>query len=187
MSEEKKKRYYYYADKEKRAVEVRKEPKGEMVPYSFRVMQREFDRMMERIQREFEDFWEVPSRWSHGMRWRHRVPMVSSRDAMMPSTDLEDRGKDFHLTVDLPGFTKDELEIEVSDDSVTIHARRTQTEEEKKSNYLRRERASQAYYRRMRLPENIRSDDAKASLNNGILEITLPKKEPKETKKLTIT
>ena len=37
-----------------------------------------------------------------------------------------------------------------------------------------------------RLPESVRSDDAKESLTNGVLEITLPKKEPKETKKLTI-
>jgi HSP20 family molecular chaperone IbpA len=46
---------------------------------------------------------------------------------------------------------------------------------------------SQTFYRRIDLPEKIKSDDAKASLNNGILEVVLPKKEPKETKKLTIT
>ncbi|MGD0203038.1 MAG: Hsp20 family protein [Candidatus Bathyarchaeia archaeon] len=46
--------------------------------------------------------------------------------------------------------------------------------------------AAQTFYRRIQLPEKVKSDDAKASLNNGILEIMLPKKEPKETKKLTI-
>jgi HSP20 family protein len=86
----------------------------------------------------------------------------------------------------MPGFNKADVEIEVADDSVMIHAKRTQAEEEKKKNYVRRERAAQTYYRRVQLPEKVRSDDAKASLNNGILEIVLPNKEPKETKKLTI-
>jgi HSP20 family protein len=99
---------------------------------------------------------------------------------------LGDLGKDFRLAVDSPGFSKQDVEIEVSDDFVTIHAKRTQSEEEKKRNYVRRERTAQAFYRKVQLPERVRSDDAKASLNNGMLEITLPKKEAKETKKLTI-
>jgi hypothetical protein len=65
----------------------------------------------------------------------------------MPSVDLEDRGKDFHLTVDLPGFKKEDVEIEVTDDSLTVHAQKTQSEEEKKKNYVRHERASQSFYR----------------------------------------
>jgi HSP20 family protein len=141
---------------------------------------------MDRFQREFEDFWQVPSRWGHGMRWRHGFPMMPFRESMMPSVDLEDRGKDFRLAVDLPGFKKEDVEIEVSDDFVTVHANKTVSEEEKKKNYVRRERTSEAFYRRIQLPETVRSDDAKASLNNGILEVTLPKKEPKETKKVTI-
>ncbi len=104
----------------------------------------------------------------------------------MPSVDVEDRGKDFRLTVDLPGFSKENVEIEVSDDSVVIHAEKTAAEEEKKRNYVRRERAAQTFYRRVPLPEMILSNDAKASLNNGLLEVTLPKKEPKETRKLKI-
>ncbi len=67
-----------------------------------------------------------------------------------------------------------------------VYAKRSEAEEEKKKNYVCRERTAQIFYRRIQLPEKVRSDDAKASLNNGILEITLPKKEPKETKKLTI-
>jgi HSP20 family protein len=67
-----------------------------------------------------------------------------------------------------------------------VYAKRSEAEEEKKKNYVRRERVAQTFYRRIQLPEKVKSDDAKASLNNGILEIILPKNEPKETKKLTI-
>ena len=186
MSEEKKKMYYYYGGKEKKAGEVKKQTQEGIAPYSSMAIHRDFDRMMERFQREFEDFWETPSKWGHGMRWKHGFPMMPFREGLIPSVDLEDQGKDFCLIVDLPGFRKEDVEIEVSDDSVTIHAKREQSQEEKKKNYVRRERAAQAFYRRIQLPESVRSGDAKASLNNGILEITLPKKEPKETKKLTI-
>ena len=59
---------------------------------------------------------------------------------MMPSVDIEDRGKDFRLTVDLPGFDKENVNIEVSEDSVMIHAKKIMSEEEKNKNYIRRER-----------------------------------------------
>ena len=56
----------------------------------------------------------------------------------------------------------------------------------KKRNYVRRERVSPNLLQESSIAEKVQSDNAKASLNNGILEITLPKKEPKETKKLAI-
>jgi HSP20 family protein len=183
LSEDKKKMYYYYGGKEKKAGEVKKRSE-EITPYAFGDMQRDFDKMVERFQHEFEDFWGKSPRWRHEMRWRY--PMMPFGESRLPSVDLEDQGKDYRLTVDLPGFKKEDVDIQVTEDSVTVHAKRTTAEEEKNKNYVRRERAAQTYYRRIQLPESVRSDDSKASLNNGILEITLPKKAPKETKKLTI-
>ena len=49
--------------------------------------------------------------------------------------------------------------------------------------YVRRERMAQTYYRKIMLPEEINSDDVKANLTDGLLEITLPKKEPKRNQK----
>jgi HSP20 family protein len=182
LSEDKKKMYYYYGGKEKKANEIKKGTQ-EMAPYG---VQQDFDRMMDRFEREFADFWAMPPRWK---QWMHErpFPMMPFKQIMMPSVDLEDRGKDFRVAVDLPGFNKEDINIEVSDDSVMFHAKKMQSEEEKNKNYIRRERAAQTFYRRIQLPEKIKSDDAKANLNNGTLEIVLPKKEPKETKKLAIT
>jgi HSP20 family protein len=185
LSEDKKKMYYYYGGKEKKAGEVKKQTEEGMIPYFSRDVQRNFNRMMDQFQREFENFWGL-SRIRHERYWRHSHPMMPFKGGMVPSVDLEDRGKDYRLTVDLPGFNKEDVQIEVGGDSVMINAKRVQAEEEKEKNYVRRERAAQTYYRRIHLPEEVRSDDAKASLNNGILEVVLPKKEPKETKKLTI-
>jgi HSP20 family protein len=185
--EKKKKNYYYYGGKEKKAQEIKKapeEPSEEMIPYFSKDFQHDFNRMMDRFQREFENFWEIPPRMRYERLMRHR-PMMPFK-TLMPSVDLEDRGKDFRLTVDLPGFNKENLDVEVIEDAVTIQAKKTQAAEEKQKNFVRRERAAQTYYRRIPLPEPVLSDEAKANLNNGVLEILLPKKEPKETKKLQI-
>ncbi len=186
MSEDKKKMNYYYGGKEKKAGEIKTAEEEAMIPYFSKDIQRDFNRMMDRFQREFDNLWQQPPRMRYERFMRHRHPMMPFKGGMMPSVDIEDRGKDFRLTVDLPGFSKENVEIQVGEDSVMINAKQTQAEEETQKNYVRRERASQTYYRRIQLPEGVKSDDAKANLNNGILEIVLPKKEPKETKKLKI-
>jgi HSP20 family protein len=181
LSEDKKKMYYYYGGKERKASDIKKHSEG-LAPYD-----RDFDMMIERFQREFDDFLAMPPMWKRWIQERSRFPMMPFRHMMMQSVDIEDRGKDYRVTADLPGFSKNDVNIEVSDSSVMIHAKKTMADEEKQKNYVRKERMAQTFYRRIDLPENVKSDDSKASLSNGILEIILPKKEPKETKKLTVT
>ena len=107
---------------------------------------------------------------------------------MMPSVDVEDRGKDFRVTVDLPGFSKEDVNIEVGEESLLIHAKKTMSWKKKKRKIMS---AAKEWLKNFTEESiclrKIKSDDAKASLNNGVLEIILPKKEPKETKKLAIT
>ncbi len=182
LSEEKKKQYYY-GGKERKAGEVRKEAEERTIaPYTSREIQQDFDRMMERFQRDFDEFWRIPRMWRHGLSM-----MPFKKGMITPSVDLEDRDKDFRLAVDLPDFKKEDIDIEVTDNTVTIRAEKRTAEEEKNKSYVRRERTAQTYYRRIDLPEKIDSNQAQANLNNGVLEITLPKKEPKEKKKLAIT
>jgi HSP20 family protein len=180
LSEDKKKMDYYNGGKEKKAGEIRKRSEG------LALYDRDFDMMMDRFQREFDDFLSMPPMWKRWM-WKPGFPMMPFRHMMMPSVDVEDRGKDYRVTADLPGFSKEDVNIEVSDDSVMIHAKKNMAEEQKQKRYVRKERMAQTFYRRVDLPEKVKSDDAKASLNNGILEIILEKMEPKETKKLTVT
>ncbi len=174
--------YYYYGGKEKKAGEIKKapeEPEEELIPYFSKDLQRDFNRMMDRFQREFEGFWGQPPR-------AHYERFMRPFKTMMPSVDVEDRGKDFRLTVDLPGFDKENVDVEVTEDAVVVQAKQAQATEEKQKNYVRHERAAQTYYRRIQLPETVISDESTANLNNGILEIVLPKKAPKETKKLKV-
>lgn len=184
MSEEKKKMTYYYGGKEKTAREIKK-PHEEITLYTARDLERDFNRLMNRFERDFEDFWGTSTKLGRDLTAKARTSMTPFTG--MPSVDIEDQGKSYRLTVDLPGFKKEDVQVELTDDAVTVNAKHTQSEDEQRKNYVRHERASQTYYRKIQLPESIRSDDANASLNDGILDVTLPKKQPKETKRLTVT
>jgi len=185
LSEEKKKMNYYYGGKEKSAQEIKKS-RSDLGSYSPRSLERDFNRMIQSFQRDFEDFWDTSKRAGGELEARARTAISPVMDTMMPSVDLEDKGKMFHLTVDLPGFRKEDVQVELTDDSVTVNAKRSTKEDEKGKNYVRQERSSQTFYRRINLPEEVLSDEANAKLDNGVLEVSLPKKAPKETKKLTV-
>lgn len=166
-------------EKEEKKQDEEREP---IMLYASSNIQNDFNRMVERFTRDFENFFGMPRR-------RGEFGSMTSWKTGMPSVDIEDRGKDFLLNVDMPGFKKEDMDIEVKSDYVVVKAekRESKEEEDKKRNYIRKERVSEAYYRRIRLPREVNSNEAKASLNDGLLQLTLPKKEPVERKKLSIT
>lgn len=102
------------------------------------------------------------------------------------SIDLEDKTDKFVLTAEVPDFTKDEVEINVGEDSVEISGCREVRQDEKTKEYVRKERSSGSFYRQMSLPEEVKVDESQANLQDGILELVLPKKTPKKRKKVPI-
>ena len=79
---------------------------------------------------------------------------------------------------DLPGLNKEEVKVEVEDDRVLqISGERKVEKEEKKDTWHRVERSSGKFLRRFRLPENAKMDEIKASMENGVLTVTVPKVE----------
>ena len=82
---------------------------------------------------------------------------------------------------DLPGLNKEEVKVEVEDDRVLqISGERKVEKEEKKDTWHRVERSSGKFLRRFRLPENAKMDEIKASMENGVLTVTVPKVEVKK-------
>lgn len=144
--------------------------------------ERDFERILDRFERDFEDFWAVTPHLRGLMR---ESPMPTRMT--VPSVDLEDRGSDYRITADLPGFKKGDIIIEITDNAVTIQGKKSGFSDEANRNYIHRERTMQSFYRRLLLPERTNSEQAKAALNNGTLEIILPKKEPKSVKKLQVS
>ena len=158
----------------------RKSSESAIAPYSAPGLRWEFDRAFDRFRRDFEDMlW--PSE-----RLFERLPAMRELQTEMPTLDLEDRGKDFLLTAEIPGFKKEEIEIQVQDDAVEIRGNKRASRDEKIKGYVRKERSSEQFYRRLKLPEQIKADSSEATLKDGLLELVLPKKAQKPKKKIDI-
>lgn len=93
--------------------------------------------------------------------------------------DISENDKEYILEAELPGVKKEEINMEVHDDRLTISVKKDEKAEEKKDNYLRRERRTSSMVRSFSI-ENVVSDKITAKHENGILTLVLPKKE--ETK-----
>ena len=99
------------------------------------------------------------------------------------SCDVIDEGKQFRVKMDVPGIKKNEINLEVTDNALEISAEHKEESEEKKKNYLRKERSHVSYYRTLPLSENVVANQVKAKLTDGILDITLPKAKPTKISK----
>jgi HSP20 family protein len=103
--------------------------------------------------------------------------------ARMPNVDLREEDERYLVQAELPGMTKEDVTIETDGDVLRIIASKEQEVEEKQEGYIRRERGSMRFHRQMRLPGNVDRDKIKAKLENGVLEISLPKMTVEAEKK----
>lgn len=96
-------------------------------------------------------------------------------------TDIKETGNSYELTVDLPGVKKEDVKAELKNGYLNISAVSNRSNDEKNSdgNYIRRERYCGSYSRSFYVGENITEEDIKAKFDNGVLTLTVPKKENK--------
>lgn len=127
---------------------------------------RAIERWMDDLRQDFESSFWTPFRGFVG--WDVRRPLV----------DVEDAGTEFVVKAELPGVSKEDVEITVTPDAVELRAKADAERKEEKADYLFRERTHSEFARTIALPAEVRADEAKASLRDGELEIRLPKKEP---------
>jgi len=105
-----------------------------------------------------------------------------------PRIDVLEREGQYIVRADLPGMTKDDIKVEVTDEMITIQGERKQEKEEKREGYYYGERAYGSYYRAIPLPEGADHAKATAEFHNGVLEVTMPapKKPEKKSRLLEI-
>jgi len=97
--------------------------------------------------------------------------------------DLIDNGDSFTVSAELPGFTKDQVDVQINKDGVAIRAECKEEKEDKRKNYLHRERAYSSLQRFIAFPEEVEPAKVEGAMNEGVLELKVPKKEPKPEEK----
>ena len=126
----------------------------------------------------FEDF--PPRRWMEtfepfGLKWPMGIDFEKSF-----RVDILDREKELIVRAELPGVEKDDVEVTISGDRLTIEAEREFEEEERKDTFYRHELGYGELMRTMALPVDVDVEHIKAELKDGILKIVLPKTQAAE-------
>ena len=113
--------------------------------------------------------------------WMRTSPLwgsvASPMDVMRPRVDIVDRDEEVLVRAELPGVTRENLEVSLNGSHVTIKASTAHEEKEEKGDYYRAEISRGSYSRTIALPAEVDGDRAKATFKNGVLELALPKIE----------
>jgi HSP20 family protein len=131
------------------------------------------------MERLFEQFfgrgWLRPFGWESPL-WSE---MARSMDVRVPSVDVIDREEEVVVRAEIPGVDKEDLEVSLSDDRLTIKGTtRGEKQEKEAGEYTRREMSRGSFTRVVTLPANVDGEKAKASFKDGVLEMTMPKLKP---------
>lgn len=147
-------------------------------------MSEDFRRFGELMNRMFEDMLTMP-RGGY-------FPLALSESGLttklnrQPFIDLLETDKEVVATAEMPGLKKEDIKINITDERLEISTESKHEEEKHGKNYLYKEIRSGSYYRSVALPSSVDPNHAKASYNNGILEIKMPKTEIKKKTSLKI-
>ncbi len=102
--------------------------------------------------------------------------------SFVPKVDIAENENSFELQIAAPGMKKEEFNIEVKDQHLTVSGERKLTDEKKEKNFHSIETQYGSFSRSFNLPENVDATNIQAKYNNGILELTIPKDEKKVLK-----
>ena len=119
--------------------------------------------------------------------WGRKNPLYGKNAKNLMKTDIREHDDGYELDVDLPGFKKDEITIDLDNGYLTISAAKglDKDRQDKKGKYIRQERYAGAVQRSFYIGDTVTEEDVKAKFENGILRLSIPKKDAKavETKK----
>lgn len=139
----------------------------------------EMDRMFDKL---FQSGWLGPLRrefpsWSE---------LTAPFEGRMPRVDVIDRDAEIVVKAEVPGVKKEDLEVSVTDNTLTIKGSTHREEKEEKGEYYRCEISRGSFARAVSLPDNIDSSKVKANFKDGILELIMPKLEQPKRRTVTI-
>lgn len=132
------------------------------------------------MERMFRDFFTMPA-----PLMRPRWISEFARE-FAPEVDLKETKDEFVLSATVPGMEKDDIEIDVTRDRITICGERRTEEEKPEEQYHLRQQSYGSFRVSYSLPADVKPDDVKATYKNGILNVHMPKAEVAEAKKVHV-
>ena len=126
----------------------------------------------------FDDFMDFPFDDDF---WGRKNPLYGKNAKRMMKTDIRETDGSYELDVDLPGFKKDEIQASLENGYLTISAAKglDKDEKDKDGKYIRQERYAGAMSRSFYVGDEVTQDEIKAKYEDGILKLSIPKKEKK--------
>lgn len=106
--------------------------------------------------------------------------------AMVPTMDVAETDKEIEITAELPGLEEKDVQINVANNILTIRGEKEAEKEQKDKNYRMVERSYGAFERSLELPEGVNADAIKASIDKGVLKVTVPKPAQAQVKKIEV-
>ena len=126
--------------------------------------------MIPRRKNEFDLLWEM-----------FADPFFTEHESKIMKTDIKEKNDKYLIDVELPGYQKEDIKIDVEDGYLTVHAETNSDKEEKEDGkFIRRERYVGTCSRSFYVGTEIQSEDIKASFKNGMLKLEIPKKDEKK-------
>jgi HSP20 family protein len=140
-------------------------------------LHREIDRLFEDAWNAFGQFPASSASWRNGLFGNNSM-------THLPSIDIAADDHKYEVTLDVPGLTSSDIDIQVQDRVLTIRGHKEESQEQKDKHYYRMERRSGSFQRTLSLPDDAVEDDITASVKDGVLKLEIPRRElPQENVK----
>ncbi len=161
------------------AEKIRKREQHGLKPYRSAGLLTPFERMEEM----FDEFLTRP--FGRGI-WPS-LPRIMEGMEPTPTVDIYEEKDNIIVKSELPGMSKEDIEIHLTDDTITLTGEKQKEEKIEKKDYYRMERTFGSFKRSFALPAEVQTGKAKASFKNGVLEVKIPKTEAAKKKEHKIT
>jgi HSP20 family protein len=158
--------------KEKKEL-VKVEPTKALSPFQ------EMERRFEEMERRFEDFFRKP--FSLLPSWMPRLKMPEIEE-VSPSMDIFTEGDDVVVKGELPGMKKEDINVSLTKDTISISGEKKKEEKVEKKDYYSLERSYGSFKRSFSLPAEVQTEKSSAKFKDGVLEIRIPKTEEAKKK-----
>lgn len=138
------------------------------------------------MERWFDESFARPFPLFHPL-WRSKLRFPEMEE-FSPSVDIFEEGDDVVVKAETPGMKKEDLDVKLEGDTITVTGEKKTEEKVEKKDYYRLERSYGSFCRSFRLPTDVQADKAKATFKDGVLEVRVPKTEEakKRAKKVEI-